>query len=117
VALVGDARAVTGQMNAALREQPWQCAAESTWRTGIAKKIDDNRATTQVQFDDDSVPMNYYRVLREIRDILPRDAIIASRRYPIHEMITHRWPLEQAQAALEDLSNRAGGHVKVVLQP
>ncbi len=44
-------------------------------------------------------------------------AIIASRRYPVHEMITHRWPLEQAQAALEDLSNRTGGHVKVVLQP
>ena len=29
-------------------------------------------------FDDDTVPMNYYRVLREIRDLLPRDAIIAS---------------------------------------
>ena len=78
VALVGDAKAVTGQFNAALREQPWQFAAENTWRTGIAKKIADNQATTQVQFDDDSVPMNYYRVLREIRDILPRDAIIAS---------------------------------------
>jgi 2-hydroxyacyl-CoA lyase 1 len=78
VALVGDAKAVTGQLNAVLREQPWQFAAENTWRTGIAKKIADNQATTQVQFDDDSVPMNYYRVLREIRDILPRDAIIAS---------------------------------------
>lgn len=78
VALAGDAKAVTGQLNAVLREQPWQFAAENTWRTGIAKKIADNQATTQVQFDDDSVPMNYYRVLREIRDILPRDAIIAS---------------------------------------
>ena len=78
VALVGDAKAVTGQLNAVLREQPWQFAAENTWRTGIAKKIADNQATTQVQFDDDGVPMNYYRVLREIRDILPRDAIIAS---------------------------------------
>ena len=78
VALVGDAKAVTGQLNGVLREQPWQFAAENTWRTGIAKKIADNQATTQVQFDDDSVPMNYYRVLREIRDILPRDAIIAS---------------------------------------
>ncbi len=78
VALVGDAKAITGQLNGVLREQPWQFAAENTWRTGIAKKITDNQATTQVQFDDDSVPMNYYRVLREIRDILPRDAIIAS---------------------------------------
>ena len=78
VALVGDAKAITGQLNAALRQEPWQFAAENTWRTGIAKKIDDNRASTQAQFDDDGVPMNYYRVLREIRDILPRDAIIAS---------------------------------------
>ena len=78
VALVGDAKAVTGQVNAVLREQPWQFAAENTWRTGIAKKIEENRATTAPMFEDDSVPMNYYRVLREIRDILPQDAIIAS---------------------------------------
>ena len=29
-------------------------------------------------FADDSVPMNYYRALREIRDQLPRDAIVCS---------------------------------------
>ena len=78
VALVGDAKAVTGQLNAVLREQPWQFGAENTWRTGIAKKIEENQAATQPLFDDDSVPMNYYRVLREIRDLMPRDAIIAS---------------------------------------
>jgi 2-hydroxyacyl-CoA lyase 1 len=78
VALVGDARAVTSQINQVLRESPWQYPAESTWRTGIEKKIEENRVTTQAMFDDDSVPMNYYRVLKEIRDILPRDAIIAS---------------------------------------
>jgi 2-hydroxyacyl-CoA lyase 1 len=78
VALVGDAKAVTGQVNAVLREQPWQFGAENTWRTGIAKKIEENQGTTAPMFEDDSVPMNYYRVLREIRDILPRDAIIAS---------------------------------------
>ncbi len=78
VALVGDAKAVTGQLNAVLREQPWQFAAENTWRTGIAKKIEENTATTQAMLDDDSTPMNYYRVMRDIRDALPRDAIIAS---------------------------------------
>jgi 2-hydroxyacyl-CoA lyase 1 len=78
VALVGDAKAVTGQINAVLRESPWQFGAENTWRTGIAKKIEENSAQTQALFDDDSVPMNYYRVLREIRDLLPEDAIIAS---------------------------------------
>lgn len=78
VALVGDARAVTSQINGVLRNEPWVYAPETTWRTGIAKKIEENSATTQAMFDDDSVPMNYYRVLREIRDMLPRDAIIAS---------------------------------------
>jgi 2-hydroxyacyl-CoA lyase 1 len=78
VALVGDAKAVTGQLNAVLRQQPWQFGAENTWRTGIAKKIEENRASTQAMLDDDSAPMGYYRALRDIRDVLPRDAIICS---------------------------------------
>ncbi len=78
VALVGDAKAVTGQINAALREQPWQFAAENTWRTGIEKKIEENRGSTQAMLDDDTAPMGYYRALRDIRDLLPRDAIICS---------------------------------------
>jgi len=78
VALVGDAKAVTGQLNAALREQPWQFSAENTWRTGIAKKIEENRGSTQAMLDDDASPMGYYRALRDIRDVLPRDAIICS---------------------------------------
>ena len=61
-----------------MRGQPWQFSAENTWRTGIQRKIEDNQAQTAPQFEDDSVPMNYYRVLKEIRDLLPRDAIIAS---------------------------------------
>lgn len=42
--------------------------------------------------------------------------IIRSHRFPLHKMITHRWPLSRAQEALEDLSRRDGGHVKVVLE-
>jgi 2-hydroxyacyl-CoA lyase 1 len=78
VALAGDARAVTGQLNEALRRAPWQFGAENMWRTSIEKKIEGNRASTQAMLDDDSTPMGYYRVLRDIRDILPRDAIICS---------------------------------------
>ncbi len=46
----------------------------------------------------------------------PAYQIIRSKRFPLHKMVTHRWPLERAQEALEDLSRRDGGHVKVVLQ-
>jgi threonine dehydrogenase-like Zn-dependent dehydrogenase len=42
--------------------------------------------------------------------------IIQSHRYPIHKMVTHRYPLEQVQAALESLSRREIGQVKVVLE-
>ncbi len=76
VALVGDAKAVLGQLNAALDERPWQFGAENTWRTGIAKKIEDNVAKTEAMLNDDSEPLGYYRVLREIRDMLPRDAML-----------------------------------------
>ncbi len=78
VALVGDLRAIASQLNGALQETPWQYPAETTWRTGIASRMEANRETTEAMLNDDSVPMGYYRVLREIRDLLPRDAIICS---------------------------------------
>jgi 2-hydroxyacyl-CoA lyase 1 len=76
VALVGDAKAIAGQLNAELKKHPWQYPAETTWRTGIQKKIEENAATVAGMYADDSVPMGYYRVLREVRDLIPRDAII-----------------------------------------
>jgi len=76
IALVGDARAITSQLNAALKASPWQYPAETTWRTGIEKKAAENEATVEPMMADDSVPMGYYRVLRTIRDLVPGDAII-----------------------------------------
>ncbi|MDP3768909.1 MAG: thiamine pyrophosphate-binding protein, partial [Dehalococcoidia bacterium] len=78
VALVGDAKATMGQLVAALEERPWQFSPENTWRTGIARKIEENVAATEPMLNDDSAPMGYYRALREIRDALPRDAIVVN---------------------------------------
>lgn len=78
VALVGDAKAITGQLNAALKQSPWQYPAETTWRTGIANKAAENTATVETMMHDDSEPLGYYRVLREVRDLAPRDAIISN---------------------------------------
>ncbi|MBI2724367.1 MAG: oxalyl-CoA decarboxylase [Chloroflexi bacterium] len=78
VGLVGDAKAVMGQLNESLARAPWQFGAENTWRTGIEKKIEENRGSTQAMLDDDTAPMGYYRALRDIRDVLPREAIICS---------------------------------------
>jgi 2-hydroxyacyl-CoA lyase len=78
VPLIGDAKAITGQLNAYLSNHPWQYPEESTWRTAIAKKIEENVATTAPMLVDDSKPMGYYRALREIRDLLPDDAIVVA---------------------------------------
>jgi 2-hydroxyacyl-CoA lyase 1 len=78
VALVGDAKAVMGQLNAALVEKRWRYADQSAWRTVLDEKVEANVGAVQGMLDDDSVPMGYYRVLREIRDQAPRDCIIVS---------------------------------------
>jgi 2-hydroxyacyl-CoA lyase 1 len=78
VGLVGDGRAVTAQLNAALDENPWQYPGETLWWSGLRNKISASKATSEEMLNSDAVPMGYYRVLREVRDAIPRDAIIAS---------------------------------------
>ena len=78
VALVGDAKAVTGQLNAALERNPWSYPQETTWWTGLSAKAEENRQAVAAMEMDDSEPMGYYRVLRAVREAIPADAIIAS---------------------------------------
>jgi 2-hydroxyacyl-CoA lyase 1 len=78
VALVGDAKAITAQLNAELEKNPWQYPSETTWWTGLQGKINENSATVAPMYEDDSTPMGYYRVLKEVRDIMPRDAAISN---------------------------------------
>jgi 2-hydroxyacyl-CoA lyase 1 len=78
VGLVGDGKAVTAQLNKALDAQPWQFGAENLWRSGLQNKMETNKRSTEPMLNSDDVPMGYYRVLKEIRDALPRDAIISS---------------------------------------
>lgn len=78
VALVGDAKAITAQLNAVLDANPWSYPQETTWWTQLHQKIAENKVTVDAMYNDDSEPMNYYRVLREIRDLTPKDAIISS---------------------------------------
>ncbi len=77
-ALVGDAGAVMGQLNDALDAAPWQYAPANDWWVSLRAKIAENQAQVGVMMQDDRVPMGYYRVMGEIRDHIPRDAIICS---------------------------------------
>jgi len=78
VALVGDAKAVVAQLNAALARESWRYPIETPWRVALAQAVAKNEASVAPMLADDTVPMNYYRVLREIREQIPRDAIICS---------------------------------------
>jgi 2-hydroxyacyl-CoA lyase 1 len=78
VGLVGDGRAVMAQLNAALAAEPWTYAADTPWRRSITEKIEGNRGAIEAMANDDSRPMNYYRAFRDIREAIPRDAIIVS---------------------------------------
>jgi 2-hydroxyacyl-CoA lyase 1 len=76
VGLVGDAKAIVGQLNAALDDEPWSYPAETAWRKELSEAGAANRAAVQAMESDRSVPLGYYRVLAEIRDQVPRDAML-----------------------------------------
>ena len=78
VALVGDGQAIVGQINRALDASPWQYPVETTWRTGLEQAAKENEELTAQMMADDSVPMNYQRVLKDVRDTLPADTVIVS---------------------------------------
>ena len=78
VALVGDAQAVMAQLNDGLSAEPWRFSADNDWWTALRAAITKNDAQVSAMLRDDSVPMGYYRVFSEIREQLPRDAIIVS---------------------------------------
>ncbi|MEJ2130973.1 MAG: thiamine pyrophosphate-dependent enzyme, partial [Gammaproteobacteria bacterium] len=78
VALVGDGKAVVGQLNAALEDRQWFYPQDTEWRQALAKKADENASAIAPMIDDDAAPMNYYRAFRDIREWLPEDVIIVS---------------------------------------
>jgi 2-hydroxyacyl-CoA lyase 1 len=78
VALIGDIKAVMGQLNDALEAEPWQFGKENDWRYGLDEAINKNRANTEAMYADSSVPMGYYRMLKELKDAMPRDAYVVS---------------------------------------
>jgi 2-hydroxyacyl-CoA lyase 1 len=78
VALVGDGQAVMRQVNQALDRDPWQYPPETTWRTGLVQGAQENIQITEQMMADDSVPMNYQRVFKDVHAATPREAIIVS---------------------------------------
>ena len=76
VALVGDGKAVVGQLNKALESRQWFYPSDTEWHAGIAAKAKANAESIQPMIDDNSSPTNYYRALKDIREWMPKEAVI-----------------------------------------
>ncbi|HVC63425.1 MAG TPA: thiamine pyrophosphate-binding protein [Acetobacteraceae bacterium] len=78
VALVGDGKAIVGQLNQGLTQRQWFYPKETPWRAAITKKSAENAAMIAPQIADDSAPGGYYRLLRDVAAWTPKNAIICS---------------------------------------
>ncbi|MCP4038732.1 MAG: thiamine pyrophosphate-binding protein [bacterium] len=74
--LVADAKAAAEQLGQALEGRALNPAA-AQWLTALKEKAAGNEAGTRQALGDDAVPINPYRVVAEVKDALPRDAIIS----------------------------------------
>jgi thiamine pyrophosphate-dependent acetolactate synthase large subunit-like protein len=75
VGITGDAGAVTDQLLAALDGQRVD-RSETDWLLALREARAKNEAALEPLLTSDQVPMTHHRLLREVRDGLPRDAII-----------------------------------------
>jgi 2-hydroxyacyl-CoA lyase 1 len=76
VALVGDGKAIVGQLNTALKNRQWFYPKDTPWRAAIAEKSAANAKQIQPMIDDNSAPTNYYRAFKDISPWLPKNAVI-----------------------------------------
>jgi len=76
IGIVGDARAVLEQLTAAAGEQV-SAGKYRAWRDRLAAIEVDKAAKFETQIATDQVPIHPLRLCKEIRDFLPRDAILA----------------------------------------
>jgi 2-hydroxyacyl-CoA lyase 1 len=76
VALVGDGKAIVGQLNRALEGVEWFYPKDAEWHSALAAKAAANAKQIQSMIDDESAPTNYYRAFRDIAPWIPKNAII-----------------------------------------
>jgi 2-hydroxyacyl-CoA lyase 1 len=76
VALVGHAKAISGQLVAGLSKTPVKVPADSPWIAQLEADKKKSQATFAAQAGNRSTPMNYYCALGIINKHTPKDAII-----------------------------------------
>jgi len=76
VGLVGDGKAVVGQLNKSLANRQWFYPSDTPWKAAIAEKAAANAKSIQPMIEDNSSPLNYYRAFKDISAWLPDNAVI-----------------------------------------
>ena len=74
--LMADCAAAVEAINGALAGKELACAG-SGWLENLRADAAKNEAGIAEQMASDEVPINHYRLLREIRDVLPRDVSVS----------------------------------------
>ncbi|MBW1885547.1 MAG: thiamine pyrophosphate-binding protein, partial [Deltaproteobacteria bacterium] len=77
IGLVADARSAAEQIAGAL-EGLDLAKASGNWLTSLREKSAANEAGARSALGNDAIPINPYRVVAEVKDAIPRDAIITS---------------------------------------
>jgi thiamine pyrophosphate-dependent acetolactate synthase large subunit-like protein len=75
--IVADARATAQSLVSALSGRTLRSAG-GDWLSSIQQKSRGNEESARAALTDDSVPINPYRVVAEVKDAVPRDAIITA---------------------------------------
>jgi 2-hydroxyacyl-CoA lyase 1 len=76
VGLVGDGKAIVGQLNKAMETRQWFYPKDTPWRSALLEKAAANAKQIQPMIDDNSAPTNYYRAFKDISAWLPDNAVI-----------------------------------------
>ena len=76
VPLVGDGKAIVGQLNKSLEGRQWFYPADTDWRAAISEKAAANAEAIKPMIEDNSAPTNYYRALKDISPWIPDNAVI-----------------------------------------
>jgi 2-hydroxyacyl-CoA lyase 1 len=76
VGLVGDGKAIVGQLNKSLEDRQWFYPSDTDWHKAITEKAKANAESIQPMIDDNASPTNYYRALKDIREWMPENAVI-----------------------------------------
>lgn len=99
IGLVADAAVATEQLAAALGGRALACA-RSHWLEQLGANRDANQRKLQERITSDAHPIDPYRLVREVRDLLPRDATVTADGEIIMGVTRALMPAYRARAVL-----------------